>query len=61
VAARALRDKGVSPPGAREPQVYRQARSGYFVSDDKTPWREVYTREFASAVHPAPAPLRAAE
>jgi hypothetical protein len=60
MAARALRDKGELPPGVGDPQVYRGARSGYFVSDDKSPWREVYARQFAAAIHP-PAPLRAAE
>ena len=61
MAARALRDKGVLPPGAEDAQVYREARSGYFVSDDKTPWREVYARQLAASVHPPGAPLRAAE
>jgi len=61
MAARALRDKGVLPPGAEDPQVYREARSGYFVSDDKRPWREVYARQLAASVHPPGAPLRAAE
>jgi hypothetical protein len=61
IAARALREKGTSPPGAEEPEVYRGARSGYFVSDDKSPWQEVYAKTLASAVHPTPTPLRAAE
>src|SRR6185503_18647468 len=37
LAARALRDKGVLPPGAEDPEVYRGARSGYFVTDDRNP------------------------
>jgi phthalate 4,5-dioxygenase len=61
MAARALRDKAVSPPGAEEPEVYRGARSGYFISDDRTPWQDVYAQELAAAVHPPPHPLRAAE
>ena len=61
MAARALRDKGVQPPCADEPAVYRAARSGYFVSDDKTPWRDVYIRQLAASRHPPPTPLRAAE
>jgi phenylpropionate dioxygenase-like ring-hydroxylating dioxygenase large terminal subunit len=60
LAARALRDKGTLPPGVEDPQVYRAARSGYFVGDDRSHWQEVYARQFAAAVHP-PAPLRAAE
>jgi hypothetical protein len=61
MAARALRDKGVLPPGAEDAEVYRGARSGYFVSDDKNPWREVYARQLAASVHPQPSPMRAAE
>ena len=61
MAARALRDKGVLPPGAEDPEVFRGARSGYLVSDDKTPWQEVYASQLAAAMHPPSAPLRAAE
>jgi hypothetical protein len=61
MAARALRDKGVLPPGAEDAEVYRGARSGYFVSDDKNPWREVYARQLAASVRPQPSPVRAAE
>ena len=53
MAARALRDEGVLPPGVEDAQVYRRARSGYFVSDDTSEWREVYARQFAASVHPA--------
>ena len=61
MAARALRDNGVLPPGVENAEVYRGARSGYLVSDDRTPWRELYARELAAAVHPTSSPLRAAE
>jgi phenylpropionate dioxygenase-like ring-hydroxylating dioxygenase large terminal subunit len=61
VAARALRDNRVLPPGVEDTDVYRAARSGYFVSDDKSPWREVYTKQLAASVRPQPSPLRAAE
>jgi hypothetical protein len=61
MAARALRDQGTLPPGAEDPEVYRGARSGYFISDDKSPWRDVYARQLAAAAHPAAGPLRAAE
>src|SRR3979411_3452246 len=60
MAARALRDKGVLPPGAEDAEVFRGARSGYFVSDDKNPWQEIYARQLTAALHPPP-PLRAAE
>ena len=61
MAARALRDKGVLPPGAEDAEVYRGARSGYFVSDDQREWQEVYKHRLAAALHPAPEPARAAE
>jgi phthalate 4,5-dioxygenase len=60
MAARALRDNGTVPPGIEDPHVFRGARSGYFVSEEG-PWQEVYARQLAAAVHPAPTPLRAAE
>jgi len=61
MAARALRDQGVAPPGAEEPGVYRGARSGYFVSGDKSEWREVYANKLAEATHPPARAMRAAE
>ncbi len=61
MAARALRAKGTMPPGVRDPEVYRGARSGYFVSEGERPWQEVYARQFASAVHPPGHAVRAAE
>jgi phthalate 4,5-dioxygenase len=61
MAARALRDKGVLPPGVEDAGVYRRARSGYFVSDDKSPWREIYAKQLAASLHPLPTPLPAVE
>jgi hypothetical protein len=60
LAARALRDTGALPPGAENAEVYRGARSGYFVSDDKGPWQEVYARQLGASVHPPPSPMRRA-
>jgi hypothetical protein len=58
LAARALRDKGERPPGVDQPGVYRDARSGYFVSpDDQGPWQDVYARTLAASVHPPRAGL----
>jgi hypothetical protein len=54
MTARALRDQGVAPPGAEDAGVYRGARSGYFVSDDKSEWQEVYANKLAEATHPSP-------
>jgi hypothetical protein len=61
LAARALRDSGTLPPGVEDAGIYHGARSGYFVSDDQGPWKDVYERRLAAAKHPARAPLRAAE
>jgi len=61
MAARALRDHGTLPAGVADGSVYHGARSGYFVSDDQRAWQEVYEHRLAQAVHPAPAPARAAE
>jgi phenylpropionate dioxygenase-like ring-hydroxylating dioxygenase large terminal subunit len=61
MAARALRDGGVRPPGVEDPEVFRGARSGYFVSDDQRGWPEIYAGQLAAAVRPPPTPLRAAE
>jgi len=60
MAARALREKGVPPPGVEDPDVFRSARSGHFFSDDTSPWHEIYASELAASVRP-PAPLHAAE
>ena len=61
MAARALRDNNVLPPGVEDAEVFRRGRSGYFISDDKSPWQELYARQLSAAVHPSPIPLRAAE
>jgi hypothetical protein len=61
MAARAFRDNRVLPPGVEDAEVYRGARSGYFVSDDKNLWQEIYVKQLAVALHPPSAPLRAAE
>jgi len=52
MAARAFRDERILPPGVENAEVFRGARSGYFVSDDKDPWQEIYVRQLAAALHP---------
>ena len=37
MAARSLHNRGVLPPGVEDADVFSGARSGYLVSDDKTP------------------------
>ena len=61
LAARALRDKGVLPPGANDASVYRNARGGYFVSDNHCSWQEVYAQQLAASVRPLSTLHRAAE
>jgi phenylpropionate dioxygenase-like ring-hydroxylating dioxygenase large terminal subunit len=61
MAARALRDKGVLPPGVEDAEVFRGARSGYLVTDDQSSWQEIYRTQLAAALHPPPVPMRAAE
>jgi len=54
MAARALRDQGIMPPGSDDASVYRGARSGYFVSSDTSDWQQVYASQLANGVHPPP-------
>ena len=61
MAARALRDRGVLPPGVESAGIYRGARSGYFVTDDQSPWQEIYAKQLASCLGAPSTPLRAAE
>jgi phenylpropionate dioxygenase-like ring-hydroxylating dioxygenase large terminal subunit len=60
LAARALRDKGALPPGIEDAEVFRGARSGYFTSDDNSPWQEIYAKELVASVRPQ-VPRHAAE
>ena len=52
LAARALRDKGVSPPGSEDGEVFRDARGGYFMSNAAREWRDAYTEQLALASRP---------
>ena len=61
MAARALRDHGVAPPGAEDTHVYHGARSGYFVSNDAGDWQRVYANRLGDAVHPSPSVMHAAK
>ena len=61
MAARALRDNGLPPPGAENAEVFRDARGGYFVSDDSCGWQDAYAGQLALAWRPSPTTLRAVE
>jgi hypothetical protein len=52
LAARTLRDKGAPPPGADDVEVFRDARGGYFVSDDKRGWRDAYAEQLTLVSRP---------
>jgi hypothetical protein len=52
MAVRALQEKGMPPPGAEDPEVYRGVRSGFFVSDDASHWQELYARQLSAAARP---------
>jgi phthalate 4,5-dioxygenase len=61
MAARALRDKRVSPPGIENVEVFRDARGGYFVSNDRSEWQDAYAAQLALALRPASTASHAAE
>jgi phenylpropionate dioxygenase-like ring-hydroxylating dioxygenase large terminal subunit len=61
IAARALRDNTESPPGVEDAEVFREARSGYFITDDTSPWQEIYAKQLAASVRPLPAARRASQ
>ncbi len=51
--AGAAATSGERPPGADDPNVYRGARSGCFISPDgDRPWQEVYAATLDASVHP---------
>jgi phthalate 4,5-dioxygenase len=52
MAARALRDNGLLPPGVENVEVFRDARGGYFVSDDSSGWQDAYAEQLALAWRP---------
>ena len=57
MAARALRDTGASPPGADLGDVYRGARSGYFVSTDQSEWRDISAHQLDRSIRPRSTPI----
>ncbi len=52
-AARALRDKGTPPPGIEHPEVFYGSRGGFFFTQPRTDWRELYAEQLRVAVRPA--------
>ena len=52
LAARALRDRRVPPPGAENVEIFRDARGGHFVSDARSEWQHAYDTQLAAAYRP---------
>jgi phthalate 4,5-dioxygenase oxygenase subunit len=52
-AARALRDKGTLPPGIEHPEVFYGSRGGFFFTQPRTDWRDLYAEQLRVAVRPA--------
>src|SRR5260370_41708629 len=57
-AARALRDRGTTPPGVDDPELFMPVRSGDFLADNGIGWREALAQQMRDATRPA---RRAAE
>ena len=47
LAAKALAEHGILPPGSATPEAYEAVRGGYFVAPAARPWPEVYHRQLA--------------
>jgi hypothetical protein len=52
MAARALRENDALPPGVENTDVFRDARSGYFTTDDRRPWQKIYASQLAASMRP---------
>ena len=48
------------PPGAENVEVFRDARGGYFVSEEVSGWQDAYAAQLAIASRPSMTALRAA-
>jgi phthalate 4,5-dioxygenase len=51
-AARSFRDAGTTPPGVDQPELFREARSGFFLAAQGIDWRDAYTAETHSMQRP---------
>jgi phthalate 4,5-dioxygenase len=50
MAARALHEDGTLPPGVESAEVFRDARSGYLITEGQIAWQEVYAGQLAISV-----------
>jgi phthalate 4,5-dioxygenase len=52
LAARAFANDGKVPPGVDDPEIYNAVRSGDFIIDAKTGWRDAYDMQMRTAIRP---------
>ncbi|HVH73916.1 MAG TPA: Rieske 2Fe-2S domain-containing protein [Stellaceae bacterium] len=52
LAARALAKDGTVPPAVDDPEICTEVRSGDFLADARTPWREAYAGQIRQALRP---------
>jgi phthalate 4,5-dioxygenase len=55
MAARVLHENGTLPPGVESSDVFRDARSGYVITEGRMAWQEVYASQLGTSVR-SPAP-----
>ena len=60
-AARAYAETGEPSPGVANPEIYRTARSGFFVEEPDVDWQEAYEKQVATALRAADYQKQAAE
>ncbi len=60
-AARAHAETGKPSPGVEDPDIFRTARSGFFVEEPDVDWEEAYEKQVASALRAADYTKQAAE
>ena len=51
-AARAFRDEGTVPPGVDHPELFREARSGFFLAPEEVDWLAAYRAEIETMERP---------
>jgi len=56
-AVQALEKDGTLPPGVEDPSIFLGARSGHFLWDAKTDWRDAYAEQLRPREKPDRAPL----
>ena len=60
-AIRAHADTGTPSPGVKDPDIFRTARSGFFVEEPEVDWEDAYEKQVATALRAADYQKQAAE